>query len=1178
MTRVVTIDLLTRNLSPGAYAKLATEAELAAAKSAAAFDASTSRIGRSLTAVSRLGSNFDVPFTGALSVIGVKLDETSAKGKKFGSTMSAIGGAELLAAGAGIAFVGLSAVHAADSFDVAHARLVTAVKDTGQSFSSATPGVSALDDKFIKLGYSTTQTENALSILTTATHDVSKAQADMGLTADIARARNKDLGDVAVALTKAAQGNYTSLIRLGVVTKDQTKNFHSMADVVAYLGGIFGGQSAAYADTFAGKLAQVKAQANQLEVTLGTALIPKIESLASSTVGAVQGFERANTATGGWLGKLALGAAAVPVLAFGMEKLGAAGAAAGGALDAAGVAVAGASARVVASTGAEAAALTAANGARLAAITSDEGLVVAEDQVAVAAQRTAAAETLSGAAAAGARGGFAVFGAALPYVAGGLLAVHVAGTQLADTFGSSTSATDQMVRSLKVLADTGTQSGVLVQKYGANWKQLKKDIDEVRYDSGGFAHVTNDVGNFIGLTTSSDDHVKTLTNSLKKLYQTDPSGALSAFESIKAHLVASGESAARVDKTFKGLEQTIGATGPVSAATQAQTKLTDAQQKYYSDIVSHKSGSVLAADYAKVKDASGVVTSATNQVQAAMDAGASSIAGVGAAADATSFAYLGLASSVHTAQAAISGIEASATTSAASPYQFQLDTSAAQASADALHGKLDQVASGGGGGSKGSGQTAIAKALDQTQKELSVRDARRGVETATFGVVTAETQLAQARQSNESAQDALTLATQNYRTVLHGVAADSLAAKQATEAFTQAKDAAAGGKLDVADARRALQQAKNDQPLAKIAVNTAQATLTKDVQGGASADQILQDQIALKDAKLAASAGDEAVKRAQIALTEAQIAAGVKTRDLTIAQKTLGDTLHGYPANSQQAKDATDQLTGAQLAAKQAAQGVTSAQQQLQAAQDQTATSALGLKHAIADMNGQLTSAAGGGGGAGKMVTAAGNLITKLDDLRQKSIAVGNDVAAAFASAGLAAGQSVQEAAANGILANIASLQASVAAEPLLAHAFDSVIASYRSYVAQIDAHILSGSNVTAFQHPKGKGLASGGPVQGNNPSGIPILAHPGEYVLNAKATQKYGEHVLSAMNAGVAELPSFGSGGPVGHFSGVGATVVNNTYKIEIKALDLRDSATLVNEAVIEIERINGPGSLGRR
>lgn len=306
-------------------------AEASAAKSAAAYDAATSKVGKSFQAIGRLGGNFGVPFTGGLSLLGTKLDETSAKGKNFGSTMSALGGAELIAAGAAIGFLGLSAVHAADNFDTAHARLVTAVTDTKEQFSTAATGVSALDDSFIKLGYTTADTENSLSILTSATHNVTQAQSLMGVTADIARARNKDLGDVAVALTKAAQGNYTSLIRLGVVTKDQTKNFHDLNDVTTYLSGVFGGQASAYADTFAGKLAQLKAQSNQLEVTLGSALIPRIEQLASSVTGGVQGFESFNRATGGTAGKIALIVAAAPAAIFALEKIKAAAIGASGA-------------------------------------------------------------------------------------------------------------------------------------------------------------------------------------------------------------------------------------------------------------------------------------------------------------------------------------------------------------------------------------------------------------------------------------------------------------------------------------------------------------------------------------------------------------------------------------------------------------------------------------------------------------------------------------------------------------------------------------------------------------------------------------------------------------------------------------------------------------------------------
>src|SRR5690348_17759443 len=96
-TRIVSIDFLGRDVSASKVAStIGSNMQRAAASGAVAFDASTSRIGQSFSKLGNLGAQFGVPFAGALAVVGNQLDETSTKGKSFGSTMSKVGGVELL--------------------------------------------------------------------------------------------------------------------------------------------------------------------------------------------------------------------------------------------------------------------------------------------------------------------------------------------------------------------------------------------------------------------------------------------------------------------------------------------------------------------------------------------------------------------------------------------------------------------------------------------------------------------------------------------------------------------------------------------------------------------------------------------------------------------------------------------------------------------------------------------------------------------------------------------------------------------------------------------------------------------------------------------------------------------------------------------------------------------------
>lgn len=1158
VTRVVSIDLVGRNLASGAFRSLSADAEKAAAKSAVAFDASTSRIGGAFSKLGATAAALGLPLAAGLTGVGTALERAETKGKSFGSTMSKVGGVELIAAGAGIALVGTSAVKAAGDFETSQAVLQTAVKNTGASFSAASGGISDLNDKFIKLGFNTATTEQALSVLVGATHNVATAEGAMAAAADIARARHLDLTTVSLALAKAAEGNYQILNRQGIASKEQTKNFHSLGDVLAYVTKIFGGQAVAYSQKFQGSLSSLGAEVNKLEVGLGEKLIPKIEGAASAAVAGAQGFEHANAATDGYLGKtIALGAA-LPVVVFASEKL-------VGGLAAAGTGIskyASGLTALVTGSGAAAAAegeMTVAQSAsaiaaskKLAAIASlasveaveaekNAALVTANLELSAAYEADAAAagvdaEATTALAAARRAVGVATAeanAATRTAVATRGLAAEAPGAGFAAAAGGM---------SLFIAAGLGV--GAVLRSIGGSAQLSSKDLEKFSSDllDGGkaadkaqveFAKVLNPKGaealshyaTLLVANASATDLNAAKNEVLQKSLAAIPGYLNDVRVFGKAAADSSGEFAQKVGQVKL---EAAAATGKLkelaaqygSGAIQ-QATLTAAQKQYRDDLASGSASTrTLTADRKAVTAAAAAQARTEDKVSAATERGTAAAEGASGALSANAsaatkgaYAYLGLADSVKTAAQALDAINSLAF----APLTASISVDKAKAGLSDAISALTAPADTGGGGGGGGGQSATAAALDQAQKQLSVRDAYRSVASAASGVTDAETQLKQAQLSSTQAAEALKAAQESYRVTLHGVTADSKAAKAAQDALTSAQNAAAGGKLDVADARRALRQARADRPLTQFAVQDAQATLTKDQTSGASTEQIRKDQIALTDARIAASAGNEAVRRAELALSDALLASKGKTADAAKAQKDLNTTLHGYPPNSQEAKRAQEDLTSAQLAARQAAEGVTGAQQQLQAAQDNTATSALNLKRAQADLNGQLASSGGSGGGIGKAKSALESYKLKLDDVKAAAATFAESVGKSAGDAGHGLAFSLR--------AEIAAIQGIVDAEPLLAAAYDPILASIQ---AKLSAELRTNPpNITAFQHPK-RTRASGGPVEGTDPTGIPILAHPREFVMQAKAVDKYGLKAMSAMNAGKLDLPKFAAGGPV--------------------------------------------------
>lgn len=554
-----------------------------------------------------------------------------------------------------------------------------------------------------------------------------------------------------------------------------------------------------------------------------------------------------------------------------------------------------------------------------------------------------------------------------------------------------------------------------------------------------------------------------------------------------------------------------------------QHALALAQEKLQNDKLAGNTRA-LAADRAHVASINGRLAGAEREVAQAMNSGTGAMnVGTGAlntnaaAADKGKFAYLGLASGVNTAAEAIASI-GQRQSSKASPFQLQIDTGDAQDAIAALHAPPDTGSSGGGGG--GSGQTATAAAIEQTQKELALRDALRSVGAATSGVTDAQRALSQARGQQALANQAEIQAETRLRNVLQGVSEDTTKARDAQLALTQARNDAAQQAFAVQDAERALELARNGAGLKGFEITDAEATVANSrgaadtanqavasaeeqlaavrANGSSTADdvanaealvaatrtaaaplmeQATKDEIALNGVRINAKAGDEDIRKAELELSNARIQGKQKTVDLDEAQRVYNGTLNGFPEHSKEAREAQAALTDTQRQARDATRQVADATTALVTAQDQIPTAALGVQRATADLEGKLTAAAGGSGGMAKLSSRSDSMIVKLEAVRAKFLQLAQDSAAATTASTGSVGQ--------GYLAFIEGLQAAVAQEPLLKGAFDGVLADLRSGYQKWLAHLTTSQQVN--QHvfsPTTGGVATGyGPTRDLNPT-----------------------------------------------------------------------------------------------
>jgi hypothetical protein len=118
--------------------------------------------------------------------------------------------------------------------------------------------------------------------LVTATKDVEQSQKLLQTALDISAAGYTDLESAAKALSAASMGNFTALQRLKLPLDANTIAAKDFEGAIGQLNATVGGQAAAAADTYAGKMARIKVAADEAKETIGYALLKSIELLSNA--------------------------------------------------------------------------------------------------------------------------------------------------------------------------------------------------------------------------------------------------------------------------------------------------------------------------------------------------------------------------------------------------------------------------------------------------------------------------------------------------------------------------------------------------------------------------------------------------------------------------------------------------------------------------------------------------------------------------------------------------------------------------------------------------------------------------------------------------------------------------------------------------------------------------------
>ena len=208
-------------------------------------------------------------------------DTSSTFGDKLGGAFKAVGTAAI-AAGAAIGALAIKSaidgVKSAIEDEAAQAKLAT----TLQNVTKATDTQIASVEKYIlqtslATGITDDQLRPSFDRLLRSTKDVTAAMNLQNLAIDIAAGTGKGLQQVTEALSKAYDGSFGALKKLGVPIDEniiKTKDFDA---AVVTLSQTFAGQADVAANTYAGRFARMKVAMDEAKETLGFALLPTVE-------------------------------------------------------------------------------------------------------------------------------------------------------------------------------------------------------------------------------------------------------------------------------------------------------------------------------------------------------------------------------------------------------------------------------------------------------------------------------------------------------------------------------------------------------------------------------------------------------------------------------------------------------------------------------------------------------------------------------------------------------------------------------------------------------------------------------------------------------------------------------------------------------------------------------------
>jgi enamine deaminase RidA (YjgF/YER057c/UK114 family) len=237
-----------------------------------------------MAGIPKVRIQFDADFDELKKGVNGASNEVEGFSSKVGNFAAKAGAAFALAGAAAVAYAGklaIDGVKSAIEDEAAQAKLAK----TLQNVTEATDAQIASVEKYITetslaTGITDDQLRPSFDRLLRSTQSVTEAINLQSLAIDIAAGTGKGLSQVTEALSKAYDGSFGALKKLGVPIDEniiKTKDFDA---AVQTLSTTFAGQADVAANTYAGRFQRMKVAFDEAKETLGFALLPVVEKFS----------------------------------------------------------------------------------------------------------------------------------------------------------------------------------------------------------------------------------------------------------------------------------------------------------------------------------------------------------------------------------------------------------------------------------------------------------------------------------------------------------------------------------------------------------------------------------------------------------------------------------------------------------------------------------------------------------------------------------------------------------------------------------------------------------------------------------------------------------------------------------------------------------------------------------